>query len=619
MKDIPYLYIIIFLLGCILFFMSGIGYFAGGFNILLPVFLISTVLQFCIVGLLSYEKRNAGKIKKICDEFEMPYLDTDTTLDVFRKLASEFYKLNQFIIDTLPSAGRNVIESKDVIQKIFSVISSNVPAEAINIRLFEDMSGVSARNYLLGCPKWMREEKDSEMYKEYVVSGYLYFSGKKFGLLEIETSVPISQLVSIDKSIFLLTSYASLLFVNAEFQLELARIQRVSGDSAQIKTGFLATLSHEIRGPLGVIMNSVELVMDGLCGEVTQEGKEALAMVQESSRHLMDLVNDVLDFARIESGLIEADPAAISVEDLLNDMSAVVRSQAIGKRQKLVVERPDSRLAVVCDKRHIRQILINILTNAIKYTPDGGTITLSAHHITAERVKISVSDTGVGIPEDEFHKVFGAFMRVDDEYSKHQQGTGLGMPLTKKLVEVNKGSVGFSSEPGMGSTFWVELPLSYIEPMDTEEHDGEVIIFGNGEKVLLVEPDEEQRSVYSRSLDQRGFSVTTATTATEVLKEIRSQEFAAVVIETDLPDLCGEQLIQSIRSTPGGSRVPLIIMSGKAFVFDLERFIRLGVDRCLSKPFSLVELAATVKKLIDEIAFLDQEVDVSGENAESLY
>ncbi len=618
MKHTPYLYIIIFFLGSMLFFMSGVGYFVGGINILFPVFVISSVLQLCIVFLLFSEKRKLRKAQEVCDEFVIPYSKDDSVIEIIRMLASEFTKLNNFIINVLPSAGIDRVESKDVVQKIYSVITRYFPTEAIQLRLFEEISGVSAKNYSLGCPKYLKEE-DSEQYSEYVLSGDLYFSGKKFGLLEIETTLPRSELFSPDKMLSLITSYAALLFVNAEFQNELTRIQKISEDSTQVKTGFLATLSHEIRGPLGVIMNSVELVLDGLCGSIPDEAKEALGMVQESSRHLMDLVNDVLDFARIESGLVETTPIPISVQDLMNDMAAVVRSQAIQKQLSLIVEEANPRLAVLCDKRHVRQILINILTNAIKYTPEGGKITLSAHQLGSERVKIAIQDTGVGIPEEEFHKVFGVFQRVDDEYSKHQQGTGLGMPLTKKLAEVNGGSVGFSSESGVGSVFWVELLLSFTKAVKTEEYDGEIIVYGKGEEVLLVEPDEEQSTLYAKSLDQRGFSVTSVSSASEVLKALRSNKFSAVVVETDLPDLAGEELIQSIRSTPAGSRVPLIIMSGKAFVFDLEHFIRLGVDRCLSKPFSLGELSFTVKKLIDETASLDQAILESSDEGDALH
>lgn len=606
MKNIPYISLLIFFLGSVLVFMSAIGYFVGGMNILLPVLFVSGIMQLAIIGLVFREKRNLEKVQGICRQYHMPYGTDESVLQIVESLAAEFSKYNNFIMNILPSAGSEVIETKEVVQRIFSTVTAHFPATAVQLQLFEDISGVAARDYSIGCPKWIQDSENKESYEKFVLVGFLTFSGRKFGKLEIENSVPKSTLQSTEKMLTLITSYASLLFINAEFQHELTRIQKSSEDSTQVKTGFLATLSHEIRGPLGVIMNSVELVLDGLCGDITDEAKDALSMVKDSSHHLMDLVNDVLDYARIESGLIDASPVPISLNDLLSDMAAVVRSQAIQKNQKLTVEPPDSRLAMLCDKRHSRQILINILTNAVKYTPEGGKITLSAHQLTSERVKIVIADTGVGIPEEEFSKVFGVFQRVNNEYSKLQQGTGLGMPLTKKLVEVNGGSVGFSSEEGAGSTFWVELPLCFIDVVETEERDGEVIKLGQGELVLLVEPDEEQRSVYAKSLDQRGFSVTSVMTASEVLKELRQNKFSAVVIETDLPDLGGEDLIKSIRSTPSGSKVPLVIMSGKAFVFDLEHFIRLGVDRCLSKPFSLSELSGTIKKLIDETASIEK-------------
>jgi len=333
---------------------------------------------------------------------------------------------------------------------------------------------------------------------------------------------------------------------------------------------------------------------------------DTLKMVKKSSSHLLDLVNDVLDYARIESGAVEAKTISISLQDLLSDMGAIVRSQAIKKQQKLIVERSADRLGVLCDKRHIRQILINLLTNAIKYTPEGGKIILSGEEIEPGIVRINVKDTGVGIPFEQYSKVFAAFERIDDEYSNKQVGTGLGMALTKKLVEGNGGIIDFSSEVGKGSNFWIELPGVKVEHVTTETHDGTEIRVGKGEELILLEPDPDQRLMFSKSLEQRGFKVTSTASASEAISACRKKVFSAMVIETDLPDFNAQELIHSIRSVPSANKLPIVVMSGKAFTFDVEDFLKLGVDRCLAKPFTLGELAATMRKLLDEVTIIEE-------------
>jgi signal transduction histidine kinase/CheY-like chemotaxis protein len=597
----------ILILSCsfILTILCVVGFFWGGIQVLLPVlFLIAPVFLLSLF-LLYQVNVFLKKLQSAASALSLKVTDTDTEGSLVKKIVEEYTQQKFLVRELFPSARETIRDGKDAVDKIFSALQSQFPVNAIIIKLFEDISGTSAKKYSIGFPQRM-EDDESVCNSDFVLQKTLSFGGKTFGKLMVESKVPFSMIHSSSEHIDNIATYASIMLMNADFQLELSRIQSASDDTQQIKTGFLANLSHEIRGPLGVIMNSVELVLDGLCGDITEQGRDALRMVRESSNHLMDLVNDVLDYAKIESGTIETNPVSISLDDLLSDMSAVIRSQALQKGQKLIVEKPvENNLAVLCDKRHARQILINVLTNAVKYTPEGGKIVISAHTLSSPKIKISVEDTGVGIPEDEYHKVFGAFQRVDNEYSKMQQGTGLGMPLTKKLVEVNGGTVGFLSQEGIGSTFWIELPISFVAPLKTEDEDGTIIQFGNGEHILLVEPDDEQRNVYSKSLTQRGFVVTSVGSASEVLREFRAGTFSAVVIETDLPDSGGEELIQSIRSIPKGSRIPLIIMSGKAFIFDLEHFIRLGVDRCLSKPFSLAELSGTIRKLIDETQSLD--------------
>lgn len=427
------------------------------------------------------------------------------------------------------------------------------------------------------------------------------FAGHTFGALRVEFPPGVKPTRSDRNVLRLLADQGGIMLVDAKFTEELLRLRRVGDESVRAKTGFLANLSHELRGPLGIILNGVELMVDGLCGEINESQRETLQMVKESGEHLLDLVNDVLDYAKVEAGKVVTKPIEIGVAELVDDLTNVVRSQALARNHKLVVEPIEADMGLICDKRHVRQMLINFLTNAIKYTPDNGTITVTAERLAQNRVKIAVKDTGIGISDIDRSKVFGAFERIENNYTQTQAGTGLGMPLTARLAEVNSGTVDFESEEGKGSTFWVVLPGCTCKPISASaasEGDGDA--HGFGESVLLVEHESESRQMLEKYLTHQGFEIVIADTGQAVMRALKERNIEIAVIENDLPDTSGEEVVTAIRSNPNSVSVPIILLSSRAFVFDIERYLKLGVDRCLSKPVTLNELAVTVRRLIDE-------------------
>ena len=531
----------------------------------------------------------------------------------YLKQSARFHRASYSFL--LGAGGKNSLEVGESLREIAMIALKELNAKAVELSLFDKNSGLWSQAIILGDPSsqntqsMLNEASEVNLlqivqdgdYK--VIKQELEFAGNDFGALRVELEKD-QEVTEEDKQVLkLLGVHGALLLVDSEFTNELLRMRRTSEESVQAKTGFLANLSHEIRGPLGVILNGVELTMDGLCGPVTDLQKETLRMMKDNGDHLLDLVNDVLDYAKVEAGKISAKPMEIQVSELLKDLMTLVRSQAVAKGHKLSCEEVDPKLGVLCDKRHSRQILINFLTNAIKYTPEGGEVTLGAEREANNRLRVWIKDSGVGIPEEDWPKVFGAFERVDNKYSNAQVGTGLGMPLTKKLAEVNGGSVDFTSADGEGSTFWVQLPAVEIERNENEElaeNSKEELPQGNGESILIVDHNDDTRNMYGQYLTNQGFKVCLAASGREVLKIIREEELSLAIVENDIPDIGGEDMVLAMRANPRVQRVPIILLSSKAFVFDIEHFIKLGVDRCLSKPVELIELAKTSRRLIDE-------------------
>ena len=435
---------------------------------------------------------------------------------------------------------------------------------------------------------------DTESKKYYEVEKPILFSANQLGEIKLIFGGDRQLTASDHKLLDILCLQSGISILNDEYSKELLRLKSASEESVKAKTGFLANLSHELRGPLGVILNAVEIVSGGMCGEVSELQKKTLDMVQKNGNHLLDLINDVLDYAKIEAGKVTPKIETLSSIDLINDISKLLATQIVAKKHKLIKNLPENDLYFLCDRRHSRQILINLMTNAIKYTSDGGQIKISSERLKGGKIKIVVEDSGVGIPEDQKEKVFSAFERVEHSYSIKQVGTGLGMPLTKKLIEVNGGSINFDSKEGEGSVFWVIFEEvnenQFVRKKDQAEIEDAK---GAGENILIIEPDNNLLNVYETYLKKIGFNVL----ALNEFRLIDNFQPKIVIIENKVLDHNSENIINKIRTNYSQSHISFILLSSKAFEFDVEHYLKLGIDVCLSKPVSLKELGHKIKNL----------------------
>lgn len=400
-----------------------------------------------------------------------------------------------------------------------------------------------------------------------------------------------------------ITSYTERLEELVESRTADLAIQTSRAEEAnQAKSQFLANMSHELRTPLTAIVGYSSVLADGVFGPLSDKQRDALNAITRSSEHLKNLIDDVLNLARIESGKEEAEPSKVSVKDVLTQAHKLMMQTALGKGvalQSLKLPTELSALHMFVDAKHIHQIIINLMSNAVKYTPKGGSVSVAAG-LVGDKVRISVSDTGVGISPAKMEKLFQRFERGEDTYSKSQEGTGIGLNLTRRLIELNGGRIEVESIEGQGSTFSIFMPLAQASEgvSVTQQDTQDTKVRLDGLSTLVIDDNKDTCEVLKHILLAAGASVQTAHTVRDGIAALDQQTPDIVLTDLAIPGESGLVLIKHLRNSPAEvSHVPIIVLSACAFQTDRDEAMSAGASLFIPKPFRPNEILKSVRQL----------------------
>ena len=390
-------------------------------------------------------------------------------------------------------------------------------------------------------------------------------------------------------------------------QDEVENARRDAERANQAKSEFLSRMSHELRTPLNSILGFSQLMESDQREPLTPTQMENVQLILAGGRHLLNLINEVLDLSRIEAGRLSLSIEPVDVPDLLLDALSVVRP--LGEDRNITIRDETCGAAVpkvVGDPYRLKQVLLNLLSNAIKYNREGGLVVVGASVLRPGVLRLSVTDTGPGIPPEKQPLLFEPFQRLSAERSTIE-GTGIGLTIAKKLTEAMGGTIGVTSTPGLGSCFFLDLPaeegmeapavVEAIRESPSEAQSSEPS--RSGGTVLYVEDDTANVTLVRHILSRRpGVQFLAATRGGDGIGLAQTHRPSLILLDIHLPDMHGREVFRRLRADPRTADIPVIIVSASAMPSDIEQLLKEGVSGYLTKPFDLARFLAAVDEYL---------------------
>jgi signal transduction histidine kinase/CheY-like chemotaxis protein len=395
---------------------------------------------------------------------------------------------------------------------------------------------------------------------------------------------------------------------------ELNRTNTELEHANRIKDEFLANMSHELRTPLTSILGLSESLREQRRGALNDHQERSLEIIESSGRHLLELINDILDLSKIEAGKFDYYPQPVSVDEVCRSSLTFVKGLA-AKKSIAITFLPDRSVSrIFADPRRLKQILVNLLSNAVKFTLERGEVTLQVNaDPEQDLIKFSVIDNGIGISAHNMQRLFQPFVQVDSGLNRQHEGTGLGLALVQKLTDLHGGSVQVESEVGKGSRFTVNLPCLQEEVTKLEKLESRPTL-STGEPIqtaqipaatpahcgLILLADDNMSNILTMGeyLESHGYQVAVAHDGSEVLKKVEAISPDLILMDIQMPVMNGLEAMARLRGNRRFAATPIIALTALAMPGDRERCLLAGANEYMSKPASLKRLVKTIDELL---------------------